>query len=108
MSVFEFAGLQSLRRLSLVRVHKLTDIGIFALAEHAAGLEILHVSYCDHLSLDAVHLLLRKLDRLQHLNATGIPSLRRKGVHRFSEPTHTVSPSRLLHIKLLGFSVIQT
>jgi F-box and leucine-rich repeat protein GRR1 len=89
MSVFEFASLPSLRRLSLVRVHKLTDIGIFALAEHAAGLEILHVSYCDHLSLDAVHLLLRKLDRLQHLNATGIPSLRRKGVHRFSDPTPT-------------------
>lgn len=87
MSVFEFASLPSLRRLSLVRVHKLTDIGIFALAEHATALEILHLSYCDRLSLDALHLLLRKLDRLQHLNATGIPSLRRKGVHRFSEPT---------------------
>ncbi|PPQ77670.1 hypothetical protein CVT25_011105 [Psilocybe cyanescens] len=89
MSVFELAGLPSLRRLSLVRVHKLTDIGIFALAEQATGLERLHLSYCDHLSLDAVHLLLRKLDRLQHLTATGIPSLRRRGVHRFSEPTPT-------------------
>ncbi|KDR83962.1 hypothetical protein GALMADRAFT_236501 [Galerina marginata CBS 339.88] len=87
MSVFELASLPSLRRLSLVRVHKLTDIGIFALAEHATGLERLHLSYCDHLSLDAVHLLMRKLDRLQHLTATGIPSFRRKGVNRFSEPT---------------------
>ncbi|KAF8165544.1 hypothetical protein B0H34DRAFT_689516 [Crassisporium funariophilum] len=86
MSVFELAGLPSLRRLSLVRVHKLTDIAIFALAEHATSLERLHLSYCDHLSLDAVHLLLRKLDRLQHLTATGIPSFRRRGVHRFSEP----------------------
>jgi len=87
MSVFELAELPSLRRLSLVRVHKLTDIAIFALAEHALGLERLHLSYCDHLSLDAVHLLLQKLDRLRHLTATGIPSLRRKGVQRFSEPT---------------------
>lgn len=96
MSVFEFASLPSLRRLSLVRVHKLTDIGIFALAEHATALEILHLSYCDRLSLDALHLLLRKLDRLQHLNATGIPSLRRKGVHRFSEPTPAVSQFQLI------------
>ena len=91
MSVFELAELPSLRRLSLVRVHKLTDIAIFALAEHALGLERLHLSYCDHLSLDAVHLLLQKLDRLRHLTATGIPSLRRKGVQRFSEPTPPVS-----------------
>lgn len=89
--MFEFAGLPNLRRLSLVRVHKLTDIAIFALAEHAIDLERLHLSYCDNLSLDAVHLLLRRLDRLQHLTATGIPSLRRKGVHRFSEATPTVS-----------------
>jgi len=87
MSVFELAELHSLRRLSLVRVHKLTDIGIFALAEHAVGLERLHLSYCDHLSLEAVHLLLRNVDGLRHLTATGIPSMRRKGVQRFSEPT---------------------
>lgn len=91
MSVFELAELRSLRRLSLVRVHKLTDIGIFALAEHAVALERLHLSYCDHLSLEAVHLLLRRLDGLRHLTATGIPSMRRKGVQRFSEPTPSVS-----------------
>ncbi|KAF8914187.1 hypothetical protein CPB84DRAFT_1811580 [Gymnopilus junonius] len=87
LSVFELASLSSLRRLSLVRVHKLTDIGIFSLAEHAIGLERLHLSYCDHLSLDAIHALLRRLERLQHLSATGIPSFRRTGVNRFSEPT---------------------
>jgi len=86
MSIFELAGLQSLRRLNLIRLHKLTDIGVFSLAEYATKLERLHLSYCDHLSLDAIHLLLRKLDRLQQLTATGIPSLnRRRGVHRFSE-----------------------
>ena len=91
MSVFELAELRSLRRLSLVRVHKLTDMAIFALAEHAVGLERLHLSYCDHISLDAVHLLLQKLDGLRHLTATGIPSMRRKGVQRFSESTSPVS-----------------
>ncbi|KAF5388012.1 hypothetical protein D9615_000545 [Tricholomella constricta] len=85
MSVFEFASLKSLRRLSLVRVQKLTDIGIFSLAEHATCLERLHVSYCDRLSLDALHLLLRKRRNLQHLTATGIPSFRRKGIERFSD-----------------------
>jgi hypothetical protein len=91
MSIFELAGLQSLRRLNLIRVHKLTDIGVFSLAEHATKLERLHLSYCDHLSLDAIHLLLRKLDRLQQLTATGIPSLnRRQGVQRFSEPAPEV------------------
>lgn len=85
MSVFELAGLSSLRRLSLVRVHKLTDIALFALAEHATALERLQVSYCDKLSLDAVHLLLNKLDRLEHLSATGIPSFKRQGVERFSD-----------------------
>ncbi|KAG6911241.1 hypothetical protein DXG01_003108 [Tephrocybe rancida] len=74
-----------LRRLSLVRVQKLTDIAIFALAEHAFCLERLHLSYCDRLSLDAVHKLLRKRRGLQHLTATGIPSFKRKGIDRFSD-----------------------
>ncbi|KAF9268138.1 RNI-like protein [Marasmius fiardii PR-910] len=85
MSVFELSGLPSLRRLSLVRVHKLTDVAVFALAEHAIGLERLYISYCDHISLEAVHILLKNLKGLQHLAATGIPSLKRQGVHRFSE-----------------------
>jgi len=95
MSVFEFAGLKALRRLSLVRVHKVTDIGIFSLAEHATSLERLHLSYCDGLSLEAIHLLLRKLESLQHLTATGVPSFRRKGIHRFSDgPPITYDPNQ--------------
>ncbi|KIK67962.1 hypothetical protein GYMLUDRAFT_155425 [Collybiopsis luxurians FD-317 M1] len=86
MSVFELSGLASLRRLSLIRVHKLTDIAIFSLAEHAWALERLYISYCDHVSLDAIHLLLKNLTRLQHLSAIGVPSLKRKGVRRFSDP----------------------
>ncbi|KAF8076557.1 hypothetical protein FPV67DRAFT_1407229 [Lyophyllum atratum] len=86
MSVFEFAALKGLRRLSLVRVQKLTDIAIFSIAEHAECLERLHLSYCDRLSLDAMHLLLRKRRNLQHLTATGIPSFKRSGIQRFSDP----------------------
>ena len=97
MSVFELAGLPGLRRLSLVRVHKLTDIGLYSLAEHATELERLHLSYCDSLSLDAAHLMLRKLTRLQHLTATGVPAFRRKGIQRFSEPTPAVSCACLSH-----------
>lgn len=85
MSVFELAGLSSLRRLSLVRVHKLTDIAMFALAEHATALERLQVSYCDKLSLEAIHVLLSHSARLENLAATGIPSLKRRGVERFSD-----------------------
>lgn len=90
MSVFELAALKGLRRLSLVRVHKLTDIAIFSLAEHAATLERLHLSYCDRLSFEAIHLLLKKLDHLQHFTATGIPSCKRKGIERFSDVPPTV------------------
>ncbi|KAF9055502.1 RNI-like protein [Hymenopellis radicata] len=86
MSVFELAGLASLRRLSLVRVQNLTDIGIFAIAEHAVALERLHMDYCDNLSLDAIHLVLKSLEHLQHLTVTGIPSFKRKGIRRFSDP----------------------
>jgi len=85
MSVFELAGLKGLRRLSLVRVHKLTDIAILFLAEHALLVERLHLAYCDRLSLQAIQFLLRKLEHLEHLTATGVPSCRRKGIQRFSD-----------------------
>ncbi|KAJ7904681.1 hypothetical protein B0H14DRAFT_2663950 [Mycena olivaceomarginata] len=85
MSVFCLSELRGIRRLSLVRVHKLTDMAVFALAEHAVDLERLNLSYCDRLTLEATHLLLKRLVRLQNLSATGIPSFKRKGVHRFSD-----------------------
>jgi F-box and leucine-rich repeat protein GRR1 len=91
MAVFELAGLANLQRLSLVRVHKLTDNAVFFLAEHAMGLERLHLSYCDRLSLFAIQHLLRKLAKLQHLSATGIPAFKRKGIKRFSDPAPSVS-----------------
>ncbi|KAF8663384.1 hypothetical protein AX16_000959 [Volvariella volvacea WC 439] len=86
MSIFELAGLPSLRRLRLSQLHKLTDLAVYALAEHALGLERLNLSYCDRITLEAVHRLLDRSVNLHHLTATGVPSFRRKGVDRFSEP----------------------
>ncbi|EGN93025.1 hypothetical protein SERLA73DRAFT_116413 [Serpula lacrymans var. lacrymans S7.3] len=85
MSVFELGTLPNIQRLSLVRVHKLTDNAVYFLAEHTPNLERLHLSYCDRISLDSAHRLMRNLQNLQHLTATGVPSFRRKGVSRFSD-----------------------
>lgn len=104
MSVFCLAELRGIRRLSLVRVHKLTDIALFALAEHALDLERLNLSYCDRLTLDAAHLLLKRLLRLQNLSVTGIPSFKRKGVHRFSDPAPAV---RRGGYRSLGFDDVE-
>ncbi|KXN89581.1 SCF E3 ubiquitin ligase complex F-box protein grrA [Leucoagaricus sp. SymC.cos] len=94
MSIFELAGLESLRRLSLVRVPKLTDMAIYALAEHATSLERLHLSYCESLSLESIHALTKNLKRLYYLTATGVPSLKRKGIERFTELPSTLDPSQ--------------
>jgi F-box and leucine-rich repeat protein GRR1 len=80
------AGLPNLRTLGLVRVQKLTDIAVHSLAEHAQVLEKLDISYCDGVSLDAVHLLVKRVGTLQRIVATGVPSFRRKGTRRFSDP----------------------
>jgi F-box and leucine-rich repeat protein GRR1 len=106
MAVFELAGLANLQRLSLVRVQKLTDNAVFFLAEHAAKLERLHLSYCDHLSLFAIQHLLRKLVKLQHLTATGIPAFKRKGIKRFSDSPPSVSP--IINCGVMSLIVAQT
>lgn len=91
MSVFELAGLENLHRLVLVRVPKLTDNAIYYLGEHARSLERLHLSYCDRISLKAIHHLLRNTPRLNHLTATGVPAARRMGLSRFSDRAPEVS-----------------
>jgi F-box and leucine-rich repeat protein GRR1 len=96
MSVIELAGLTGLRRLSLVRVQKLTDNAIFFMAEHCPKIERLHISYCDRISLDAIHMLLKRSENLQQLSGSGVPSLlRRIGVERFSDPApHNMVPEQ--------------
>ncbi|KAJ2931674.1 hypothetical protein H1R20_g5405, partial [Candolleomyces eurysporus] len=83
MSVFELSALPKLRRIGLVRVNNLTDEAIYALAERHATLERIHLSYCDQISVLAVHFLLLKLHKLTHLSLTGVPAFRQADLQRF-------------------------
>jgi len=83
MSVFELSGLPRLRRIGLVRVNQLTDEAIYALAERHATLERIHLSYCDQISVMAIHFLLLKLHKLTHLSLTGVPAFRQPELQRF-------------------------
>ena len=91
LAVLELATLPSLRRLSLVQLDKLTDNAVYFLSEHTPTLERLHLSHCNGLSLESIHHVIRKLPKLVHLSATGIPALARPGVERFSERPPPVS-----------------
>ncbi|KZT13083.1 RNI-like protein [Laetiporus sulphureus 93-53] len=83
MSVFELASLQRLKRVGLVRVNNLTDQAVYALADRYATLERIHLSYCDQITVLAVHFLLQKLPKLSHLSLTGIPAFRRPELQGF-------------------------
>ncbi|KAH9853665.1 RNI-like protein [Lenzites betulinus] len=83
MSVFELSSLPKLRRIGLVRVNNLTDQAIQALGERHATLERIHLSYCEQISVMAIHFLLQKLPKLTHLSLTGIPAFRRAELQQF-------------------------
>lgn len=83
LSVFELASLQKLRRIGLVRVNNLTDEAIYALGDRHATLERVHLSYCDQITVMAIHFLLQKLHKLNHLSLTGIPSFRKPELQQF-------------------------
>lgn len=89
LSVLELSALQHLRRLSIVGLQETTDNAILFLAEHTPTLKRLHVSQCPRISLEAIHTMIAKLPNLEHLSASGLPSLKRIGVQRFSD----VAPS---------------
>ncbi|EEB91541.1 hypothetical protein MPER_10080, partial [Moniliophthora perniciosa FA553] len=83
MAVFELSTLPKLRRVGLVRVSNLTDETIYALAERHATLEGIHLSYCDQISVMAIHFLLPKLHKLTRLSLTGVPAFRQPELQRF-------------------------
>ena len=106
MSVFELSALPKLRRVGLVRVNNLTDEAIYSLAERHATLERIHLSYCDQISVMAIHFLLQKLHKLTHLSLTGIPAFRQPELQQFCrEPPkaslHFFLPRRRCLITLL-------
>ncbi|KAF9821257.1 hypothetical protein IEO21_00865 [Rhodonia placenta] len=101
MSVFELSSLQKLRRIGLVRVANLTDQAVYALGERHATLERIHLSYCDQITVLAIHFLLQKLPKLTHLSLTGIPAFRRPELQQFCREPPSVSScfiNALLHV----------
>src|SRR5277367_2726575 len=87
MSVFELANLPKLRRIGLVRVSNITDEAIYSLANrHAATLERIHLSYCDQISVMAIHFLLQRLPKLTHLSLTAIPAFSKPELRKFCRP----------------------
>ncbi|KAK4050554.1 SCF ubiquitin ligase complex subunit [Microbotryomycetes sp. JL221] len=77
MSVFELASnLPRLKRIGLVRVANITDQAIYALHVRTS-LERIHLSYCENITVLAIHELLQRLTRLTHLSLTGVPAFRR-------------------------------
>ncbi|PLW37961.1 hypothetical protein PCASD_10040 [Puccinia coronata f. sp. avenae] len=77
MSVFELAQcLPRLKRIGLVRVSNITDQSVYTLVERTS-LERIHLSYCDNITVGAIHWLLQRLHRLTHLSLTGVPAFRR-------------------------------
>lgn len=101
MSVFELASLQKLRRIGLVRVANLTDHAIYSLGERHATLERIHLSYCDQISVMAIHFLLQKLPKLTHLSLTGIPAFRRPELQQFCREPPQVCRSRCIDFYVL-------
>lgn len=91
MSVFELSSLPKLRRIGLVRVNNLTDQAVYALAERYSTLERIHLSYCDQITVMAVHNLLQRLPKLTHLSLTGIPAFRREELQNFCRDPPSVS-----------------
>lgn len=86
LSVHELCGLHKLRRIGLVRVNNLTDEAVYSLAQRAPTLERIHLSYCDQITVMAIHFLLDKLHKLTHLSLTGIPAFRQPELQQFCRP----------------------
>ncbi|KAH8094915.1 hypothetical protein BXZ70DRAFT_344105 [Cristinia sonorae] len=85
LTVLELGSLSELNRLCATNIPSITDNAVLFLAEHAPHLADLHLSYCPNISLEAVHTLILRLTVLEQLSVSGIPSMKRKGVRKFSE-----------------------
>jgi F-box and leucine-rich repeat protein GRR1 len=105
-SVRALSALPKLRRIGLVRVMNLTDQAVEHLTARYNTLERVHLSYCEQITVKAIHLLLQKLDKLTHLSLTGVPAFKKRDLQRFCRHPPSVSlhfvPTQLL-IKMLLF-----
>ncbi|QIW94887.1 hypothetical protein AMS68_000405 [Peltaster fructicola] len=81
-SITRLAGLPKLKRIGLVKCAGITDRSIYSLAmgevrngRRVNGVNVLervHLSYCTHLTLDGIHMLLIHCPKLTHLSLTGV------------------------------------
>ncbi|KAL4247137.1 hypothetical protein ABKN59_001343 [Abortiporus biennis] len=86
LTVMEMAGLKSLQRLDMTNLTRITDISILYLAEHdTSTLKWLDMSGCGSITITSFHVFINNSLKLEYIGASGIPSMRRKGVKRFSE-----------------------
>ena len=74
---------------------RVTDVSIQFVGEHTLALTHLQISGCDRVSLDAVHVILRRLTHLEYFGAS-IPAMSRVGTDRFSEAESPVRTFPLL------------
>ena len=100
ISILELGHLSGLHRLYISGLPKATDISLQFLAEHTPDLTHLHISGCNQFSLDAVHLILRRLTKLERLSACVQP-MYRIGIDRFSEPEPHVRGTSFLRLMRL-------
>ena len=63
-------------------MQNLTDESINALVDRSS-IERIHLSYCDNVSVGAIHYLLSRLHKLTHLSLTGVPAFRRQDLQEF-------------------------
>lgn len=64
------------------QVTNITDDAIASLRTRTS-LERIHLSYCDNLSVAAIHDLLSSLPRVTHLSLTGVTSFRKRALQQF-------------------------
>lgn len=68
----------------------LTDQAIYALFARPS-LERIHLSYCENVTVQAIHDLLQHLPRLTHLSLTGVPAFRRTDLQTWCRTPPRVS-----------------
>lgn len=85
-SVHALSALPKLRRIGLVKITNLTDDAVDYLTARAFTLERVHLSYCERISVQAIHRLLQSLTKLTHLSLTDVNAFKRKDLRAFCRP----------------------
>ncbi|CAO3638473.1 unnamed protein product [Mucor fragilis] len=88
-TVAALAALPKLKRIGLVKCHRITNHAIMALTRNArtsVSLERIHLSYCEQLTVQAISVLVIHCRRLTHLSLSFIPAFQHEEFQRFCRP----------------------